>query len=233
MTILIIIFIILISYLLGSLPSGLIVVKLLTGNDIRLVESGRTGGTNAMRAAGFWAGLVTTILDILKSAASVWLAQALLPGISLMHVVAPIMAILGHNYSIFLVKRDKGKNLMFSGGAGGAPAVGGALGLWSGSIFVTVPVGIFILYFIGYASLATISVALVSTILFAYRTYVGDSPWEYILYGILAGILLIWSLRPNIKRLFNGTERLVGLRSRRKNSTKKENPTPNKLDSPG
>jgi acyl phosphate:glycerol-3-phosphate acyltransferase len=218
MTILIIIFIILVSYLLGSLPSGLIMVKLITGKDIRQVESGRTGGTNAMRAAGFWAGLVTTILDVLKSAVSVWLAQALLPEIYLMHVLAPIMAILGHNYSIFLLKKDKGKNLQFSGGAGGAPAVGGALGLWLGSILVTVPVGVFMLYFIGYASLATISVALVSTILFAYRAFIGDSPWEYMFYGVLAGVLLIWSLRPNIKRLFNGTERLVGLRSRRKNS---------------
>lgn len=209
-----IILVIAISYLLGSLPFGLIVVKLFNGKDVRRLESGRTGGTNAMRAAGFWAGLLTTILDVFKSVGAVWIAMALLPGVYLVHLLAPVMAILGHNYSIFLIERDELKKLRFHGGAGGAPAVGGAIGLWPLSALFTVPIGIIFLYFIGYASLATLSVALVSTLLFAYRAWVGASPWEYILYGILAGILLAWSLRPNIIRLLNGTERIVGLRAR-------------------
>ena len=58
--------IILLAYLFGSIPFGLLIVKLKTGKDIRKVESGRTGGTNAMRAAGFWAGVATAALDILK-----------------------------------------------------------------------------------------------------------------------------------------------------------------------
>jgi len=53
------------SYLLGSVPFGLIIVKLTTGKDIRQIESGRTGGTNAMRAAGFWVGFSTAMLDLL------------------------------------------------------------------------------------------------------------------------------------------------------------------------
>ena len=64
------------SYLLGSIPFGLLIVKLKTGKDIRSVESGRTGGTNAMRAAGFFAGLLTAILDLLKSAVCVWIVRA-------------------------------------------------------------------------------------------------------------------------------------------------------------
>src|SRR5664280_1557210 len=90
-----------VSYILGSIPFGLAVVKLMTGKDVRTIASGRTGGTNAMRAAGLWAGLLTAILDILKSAASVWLAQALTPNVWI-HAVAPIASILGHNYSIFM-----------------------------------------------------------------------------------------------------------------------------------
>ena len=66
--------IILLAYLLGSVPFGLLIVKLKTGKDVREVESGRTGGTNAMRAAGFWAGFITAMLDILKGAGAVWLA---------------------------------------------------------------------------------------------------------------------------------------------------------------
>jgi acyl phosphate:glycerol-3-phosphate acyltransferase len=228
----IILFTIAISYLLGSLPSGVIVVKVFTGKDVRQVESGRTGGTNVMRAAGFWAGLVTTIMDVMKSAGSVWLAQALLPETYLVHIMAPIMAILGHNYSVFLLKRSGGISLRFHGGAGGAPAVGGALGLWPGSVFFTIPIGVFFLYFIGYASMATLSVALVSTVLFAYRAWIGASPWEYLLYGIVAGILLAWSLRPNIGRLLNGTERLVGLRARRRKSAQRVNLNSNSVGSP-
>ena len=95
------------GYLLGSIPFGLLIVKIKTGKDIRSVESGRTGETNAMRAAGFLAGLLTAIMDILKGAAAVWLAQAFSPESNLIHILAPIAAILGHNYSIFLVERDK------------------------------------------------------------------------------------------------------------------------------
>ena len=120
-----------IGYILGSIPFGLIIVKLKTGKDIRTVESGRTGGTNAVRAAGFGAGLLTAILDILKGAVAVWVARAISPEHQLVHVLAPVAAILGHNYSAFLAERDQNGKLRFrGGGAGGAPAVGGAMGLW-------------------------------------------------------------------------------------------------------
>ena len=86
------------SYLIGSLPMGLFIVKWMSGKDVRNIQSGRTGGTNAMRAAGFWAGLFTAILDILKGASSVWIAQAVLPDNHVIAILAPISAVLGHNY---------------------------------------------------------------------------------------------------------------------------------------
>ena len=98
---------VIIGYILGSIPFGLIIVKLKTGKDIRTVESGRTGGTNAVRAAGLGAGLLTAIMDILKGAVAVWVAQALSPGNHLIHVLAPVAAIVGHNYSAFLIDRDQ------------------------------------------------------------------------------------------------------------------------------
>ena len=72
--------VVILGYILGSIPFGLLIVKMKTGKDVRNVESGRTGGTNVVRAAGFGAGLLTATLDILKGATSVWVAQALLPG---------------------------------------------------------------------------------------------------------------------------------------------------------
>src|SRR5512147_1446473 len=107
------------GYVLGSIPFGLLIVKLKTGKDIRTVESGRTGGTNAARAAGLGAGLLTAILDILKGTAAVWLAQALDPANHVVHVLAPVFAILGHNYSLFLLERHANGKLKFHGGAGG------------------------------------------------------------------------------------------------------------------
>src|SRR5689334_16382965 len=95
------------GYLLGSIPFGLIIVKLKTGKDIRAVESGRTGGTNAMRAAGLPAGLLTALMDILKGAVAVWIAQFLVPTDHWAHILAPIGAILGHNYSVYLPDYDE------------------------------------------------------------------------------------------------------------------------------
>jgi len=204
------------SYIIGSIPFGLIITWLSTGKDVRSIASGRTGGTNVMRAAGFWAGLGTAIMDILKSAASVWVAKSLVPENVWIQIAAPLLVILGHNYSIFLIERLEDGKIRWRGGAGGASCVGGSVGIWAPSIFVILPLGIAILYFGGYASVATMSVAILSAILFAVRAGMGISPWIYSIYGIVAFVLLAWSLRPNIMRLINGTERVVGFRARQK-----------------
>jgi glycerol-3-phosphate acyltransferase PlsY len=203
--------VLLLAYILGSVPFGLLIVKLSTGQDIRQVASGRTGGTNAMRAAGFWAGLSTAIFDILKGACAVWLAQAITPDHHLIHVFAPIAAILGHNYSVFLPEFDENRHFKgLRGGAGGAPAVGGAFGLWPASLAIILPLGAIVFFTLGYASVTTMSVALFAIIVFAVRATFGF-PWVDVFYGVLAEALLVWALRPNIKNLLAGTERVVGI----------------------
>jgi glycerol-3-phosphate acyltransferase PlsY len=202
--------IILLSYVFGSIPFGLLIVKLKTGKDIREVESGRTGGTNAMRAAGFWAGFATAMLDILKGALGVWVAQWLVPDNHWVHVLSPLAAILGHNHSIFLIERDEnGKIIRLRGGAGGAPSVGGALGLYPGSILIILPLGMLTFFTIGIASITTMAVALFAIIVFAIRASQGFMPWIDVWYAVGAEILLILALRPNIKKLLDGNERVV------------------------
>ncbi|MFZ5921607.1 MAG: glycerol-3-phosphate acyltransferase [Chloroflexota bacterium] len=216
MQILIVAGVLLASYLIGSIPFGLIVVKLTTGKDIRAIESGRTGGTNAMRAGGFWVGFSTAILDILKGAMTVWLARWAGGGAwPWLEILAPIMAILGHNYSVFLPITENGRLVRFSGGAGGAPSLGGAFGLWWPSILIIFPLGFLIFFGVGYASVTTMSVAFLAIIIFTLRFFLVGSPWQYIIFGVVAELLLMWALRPNIKRLLAGTERLHGWRAKR------------------
>jgi acyl phosphate:glycerol-3-phosphate acyltransferase len=153
--------VILLAYFIGSIPFGVIIVKLSTGKDIRKVESGRTGGTNAMRAAGLWAGLATAILDVFKGIIAVLISHIIIPGNHVwLEVLAPFFSIIGHNYSVFLIERNENGWLRFRGGAGGATCLGGSIGLWFPSLIIIMPLSGLIYYFVGYASVTTMSIAL-------------------------------------------------------------------------
>ena len=208
--------VLLLAYVLGSIPFGLLIVKISTGKDIRQVASGRTGGTNAGRAAGTWAGVLTGILDGAKGAAAVWISQAVAPENAWLHVITALVVILGHNYSVFIIQRDEKGRLRLHGGAGGGPTVGGAIGLWWPSALITLPIAILVFVGIGYASITTMSIAIITTAIFAVRYSMGLSPLPYVFYGIIAFIMLAWALRPNIRALIEGRERFHGWRPWRK-----------------
>jgi len=206
------------GYLLGSIPSGLVVVRLATGQDVRQVGSGRTGGTNAMRAAGLGVGLLTTVLDISKGALAVWLARSLVVAHPWIEAVGGLASVLGHNYSLFLVERvvdDAGRRrFQFRGGAGGAPTVGAAIAFWPLSALIIVPLAALIWYFIGYASVVTMSSAALAFVIFLVRAALGLSSWAPVVFSMAAEGALLWALRPNLRRLAQGTERLHGWRAR-------------------
>ena len=211
---------IVLGYIIGATPFGLFVVQKLTGKDIREVGSGRSGATNVMRAAGLGAALATALLDILKGAAPIWLAQRWAPDTPWVHVLSGVAAVIGHNYSVFLreiiVDPASGRRtIRLRGGAGGTTTVGGAIGLWPWNAAIIIPVGASILFGIGYASVATMSIGIMTMIIMGIRATLGLSPWEYVVYGVCCFALQLWALRPNIKRLVAGTERLVGWRAKR------------------
>jgi glycerol-3-phosphate acyltransferase PlsY len=193
------------SYLIGSIPFGYIIIRMKTGQDIREFHSGRTGGTNVMRVTNFWVGIAAGFLDTLKGASSVWIARSLFPDAYWIHALSPIATIIGHNYSILLVNRREDGKLDF-----------GSAGLWFPGGVIIASVGMLIFYFVGYASITTLSFAFTSIVIFSIRAALGLSPWHYVVYGILAQVLLVWALRPNIKRLKEGTERLHGYRADKK-----------------
>jgi glycerol-3-phosphate acyltransferase PlsY len=206
------------SYLIGSIPVGWIVVMVFTGRDVRKIESGRTGGTNVMRAAGFVAGALTAIGDVAKGLSTslivAWLMPGDLPFKVWLQVLAPLAAILGHNYSIYLIERRADGKLKLRGGAGGAACFGGAMGLWPWTGAFMLPIAALTFLLIGFASVTTLSIALTATAVFAYLALVLHvSPWEYIAYGVISVFILAWALRPNLVRLAKGNERAVGLRA--------------------
>ena len=201
------------SYLIGSIPFGLIIVKIASGKDVRKIGSGRTGGTNAMRAAGLFAGMITATLDVLKGVASGWIAEWLAPGDPWLKVLAAVFALWGAIHSVFLLEKDEHGVWRLRGGAGGATGLGGAIALWNPSVFIIVPIGALIYLFVGYASVTTISVAVSALVIFAIRAFVDNQPVQYIIFGVAALATVLYALRPNLKRLRDGTERVVGLRA--------------------
>jgi glycerol-3-phosphate acyltransferase PlsY len=204
------------GYILGSVPSGAFIVRLATGKDIRNIGSGRTGGTNAMRAGGSLAGVLTGLLDVLKSYLAIEICRWILPGNYWLEALTGLATVIGHNYSLFLVEWKEsriGKIPIFHGGAGGAPTVGSAAAFWFPSLFIVLPVGLLVFIIIGYASVTTLVGGMVVILIFSIRAALGYSSKWYVVFSVVTMGLLAWSLRPNIERLMQGTERVVGLRA--------------------
>jgi glycerol-3-phosphate acyltransferase PlsY len=207
----------LIGYLLGAIPFGFILVKLSKGIDLRDFGSGRTGGTNAFRAAGIPVGVLTSVFDVLKGACAVWVTRALfadsvsaewLPWIE---VTAGVLSVVGHNWSVFIGWR---------GGAGTGPNVGWAGAEWLPIVPIAVVAVLAVMIGIGIASIASLAMAIAVPISFVVLYLLGVSPYDttlaYIVGGLAGAAIITWSLRPNIRRLVAGNERLVGPRSKRK-----------------
>ncbi|MBI5033989.1 MAG: glycerol-3-phosphate acyltransferase [Chloroflexi bacterium] len=195
------------AYLIGSVPSGYVVVKLLTGRELTQIGSGRTGGTNAMRAGGLIAGLLTGALDILKGTCAIWLTRWLLTGqvvtvspLPWVEAMAGVAVVIGHNWSIFL---------NFRGGAGTGPNVGAAIAFLPYSGLLLPPFVVLILILTGYASIASLCAAALVPIVFAFAARYIGLPWAFVGYGLATFAIITFALRPNIARLLNGTERRV------------------------
>lgn len=180
------------SYLIGSIPNGLIIGKMTKGVDIRQFGSKNIGATNAYRILGPWPALGVLITDIAKGVAGVYIGQMVL-GTPLASLVGGIASIAGHNWSIFLG---------FKGGRGVATALGVIAVLMPKVTAIVFLVWAAIVYFTRYVSLASIVGAAIAPPLiwlFSERT-------EYLVFGLIAAVFVIVRHRPNIERLLKGTE---------------------------
>lgn len=188
-----------VAYLIGSIPTGYIVVKSATGQDIRQVGSGSTGATNVKRVMGKKWFFIVLLLDALKGAIPVMIANFvtyLHSNSGLTAVVAAACVLLGHSKSIYLG---------FTGGKSVASGVGTILAL-SPTVGLSIAViWAIITYASKYVSLGSIIALALSPILM----FLFNQPIAYVIYCVIGAIYVIYLHRENIKRLLAGTENKV------------------------
>jgi acyl phosphate:glycerol-3-phosphate acyltransferase len=188
----------LVSYVLGSIPFGLIVGRIFGGIDVRKTGSGNIGATNVARVAGPVAGVLTLLLDAAKGWLAVWLAGRCLHGEAGLLVAAGFFALLGHCFPPWL---------RFRGGKGVATAAGvfGALcpeALLSASILFAL-----VVWFWRYVSLGSLAAAAAIPLLVYFLWAPQFAPPNAVTFGSLAiAALVIFQHRANIGRLARGEE---------------------------
>lgn len=213
----------LVGYLFGALPIGYLLVKWTRKIDLRDIGSGRTGGTNSFRAAGWPIGVLTAVTDVLKAACAVWLIRAIYSEVLTANalpwaeILTGFMTVVGHNWSVFLG---------WGGGAGTGPNVGWAAAIWWPVAPVAAIVVAGLLWLVGMASIASLAMAAVIPLSFLVLYLAGVDPYNhtyaYIIGGIISASIVAYALRPNIKRLLAGKERIVGPRAKRLNKQQSE-----------
>ena len=190
---------VLLAYIIGSIPTGYIVVKLAKGQDIRTIGSGSTGATNVKRVMGKKWFFIVLLLDALKGALPVVLASFFALGfrnIGLIPVLCAVAVILGHSKSIFL---------KFTGGKSVASGVGTILALnWQVGLIIAV-VWATITYISRYVSLGSIIALCLSPVLM----WLFHQPLAYICYCFVGAVYITYLHRQNIQRLLKGEENKV------------------------
>ena len=190
---------IILAYIIGSIPTGYLIVKSKTGDDIRTIGSGSTGATNVKRVLGKKWFFIVLLLDALKGALPVILAKMFVPAfaaIGLAPVLAAVAVIIGHSKSCFL---------NFKGGKSVASGVGTilALNFLVGAIIAVIWATI--TYTTKYVSVGSIIALLISPFLMFFF----HAPIAYIAYCALGAIYIVYLHRENIKRLIAGNENKV------------------------
>jgi len=201
------------GYLLGSIPSGLIIGKYFAKKDVRAFGSGKIGATNVQRTVGKKAAALVLLLDILKGALAV-LAAGLIVGRNYMVIgddfalgllvaqsLAALAAMAGHNWSIFLkFKGGRGVATFFGGLAALCPVAA----LFGGEVFI---IGVGLTRF---ASLGSIAGVVGTYSILIPLTIINGFPLEYLIYTLIGTVVILIMHKDNIIRLITGKERRIG-----------------------
>lgn len=189
------------SYLLGSVPWGVVLGRAFKGVDVRQHGSGATGATNALRVLGWKVSVAVFVLDFLKGLLPVALARWLeCPGWAILAVA--IASVAGHCWSPFI---------QFRGGKGMATGGGAAVALMPWLVFMLVPMGV-VVAITRYVSLASLTAAATGTALVLVMAAAGSFPSWWATAVVAVSAIIVIQHRSNIVRLVRGTERKFGQR---------------------
>ena len=184
---------VLFAYVLGSLPAAYLLVRLMTGKDVRVYGSGNVGGTNALRTAGWKVGVVVTAIDVLKGAVAVWLMLRFNPE-SVWVAAAMLAAVLGHCYPVWL---------KFKGGKGVATCFGAFLVIAPLSALAALGLWIVVLVISRWVALAS----MVASASFPLILKLIDHPDIVTLVSVSAvAVIIILRHSSNIRGILTGTE---------------------------
>ena len=191
--------VVVIAYLIGGIPFGVVIARMTGGPDPRTIGSGRTGGANTMRALGPRLALVAGLLDAAKGSVVVLIAIAVGGGL-LLQILAALAAILGHSRSIWIG---------FAGGRGIAPAFGGLLVIAPIAALIIVPIFVIVLLVSRYSSLASLTATAIGALIVIAMAILYQLSPLYVVYALgAAGMIWLFHL-DNIQRLLAGSERQI------------------------
>lgn len=190
---------IIIGYLLGSIPSSFIAGKIARNIDIRQYGSGNAGATNVLRVLGLKAAIPVFLADVLKGVLATLIGRWMVGETGA--ALAGFAAIVGHNWPVFL---------NFRGGKGIATSFGVLLVLFPLISFILFVAGVIVIAITKYVSLGSITAAVLFPILLAIFGY----GWRIMLFGVAVGGLALYRHRSNISRLLEGKENKLGQKAR-------------------
>jgi len=212
--------VVVLGYLLGSIPFGVLVGRRQAKVDVRQYGSGRTGATNVLRTAGRKSAALVAALDVLKGVLAVVFAGLIVGrgylvvggfglGSLVAQVLAALAAVAGHNWSVFL---------RFRGGRGVATFFGGLIALCPvaalfGGEIIIIGAGL-----TRYVSLGSIAGAVGTYAILVPLTIMNSFPIEYLFYALVGAIMIFVMHRDNIARLLSGKERKLGERTENRES---------------
>lgn len=184
------------AFVLGSIPTGVLLSSALGGHDVRQHGSGNIGAANVARTSGLKVGALVGFIDLVKGVVPVLIGR--LAGLDDMGLaIVAMLAVVGHDYSIFL---------RFRGGKGVATTLGAALALAPWTAVLAMVGWLLVMYLSRYSSLASLTALALLPILLA----VTLQPAPYVVAGVLLFALGVWKHRANIVRLATGRESRFG-----------------------